>query len=82
MCAQLKFVGQLLNVGWVSSALAVQDFAMRADGSNDWSIQHDGSRHPEAKAVKGAVLDFAMLIRRQVVVTYEERRYRTWMVRK
>lgn len=28
-------------------------------GDVDWSIQPDGSRHPEWKAVKGAVIDFA-----------------------
>ena len=32
--------------------------------------QPDGSRHPQAKAVRGAVDDFATLVHRQVFVTW------------
>jgi hypothetical protein len=60
----------------------VQDFAKSVQGNNDWVVQPDGSRHPESRAVKGAVLDFATLVNRQVSITYEEPSYRTWLMRK
>ena len=50
--------------------------------ANDWLVQPDGSRHPEGKAVRGAVQDFAGLVGRQVVVTTEDPAYPTWMMRK
>ncbi len=55
---------------------------MLVDGSNDWIVQPDGARHPEEKAVRGAVLDFAAMVNRQVVVTYEDPQYPSWMMRR
>lgn len=49
------------------AASPCQDFAKRESGSNDWAMQEDGRRHPEARAVRGAALDFATLVRRQLV---------------
>jgi hypothetical protein len=45
-----------------------RDTAVLYSGQNDWIVQPDGSRHPEGKAVKGAVMDFAALVNRQVTV--------------
>lgn len=52
------------------------------NGVNDWHVQSDRSRHPEARAVKGAVLDFSTMVGRQLSITYEESSYRSWMLRK
>ncbi len=52
------------------------------DGSNSWEVQPDGSSHPEWKAVRGAVLDFAELVNRQVTITYEDPKFASWIIRK
>ncbi len=59
-----------------------RDAAVLVDGTNDWIVQPDGTRHPEEKAVRGAVLDFAAMVNRQVVVTYEDPGYPSWMMRR
>lgn len=60
---------------------ATADEVKRDNPSQDWSLCHNGSRHP--LAVKGAVDDFFMHNRRaQVVVCYREALWNTWMVRK
>ena len=48
----------------------------------DWSVSADGSR--EARGPKGAVDDFfsEACVPRQVVVTYRETVFNSWMVRK
>jgi hypothetical protein len=46
----------------------------------DWSICGDGSVQPSA--VVGAVIDFFSKQNAQVVLTYQERSFHTWMVRK
>jgi hypothetical protein len=47
---------------------------------HDWSVCGDGSVHPDG--VKGAVLDFFTEQKLQVVVTYEESGFHSWVVRK
>jgi len=48
----------------------------------DWSINFDGTRDPQGRAVKGAVLEFADMVGRQVVISYREGNWNTWCVRK
>lgn len=56
--------------------------AKLADGNNDWIIGPDGERHPEEKAVRGAVHDFSTMVDRQVVITWEDQQYPSWIMRK
>ena len=60
----------------------LQDFAKKTYSVTDWTMQADGTRHPENRAVKGAVLDFSILVNRQISITYEEVAYRSWLIRK
>lgn len=47
---------------------------------NNWSVCGDGSTHNGA--VKGAVLEFFAKRKLQVVVTYSEKAFHSWLVRK
>ena len=58
-----------LRKGGIMSGHDFRDSARLCDGSNDWLEQSDG-RNPEAKAVRGAVVDFAVLVGRQLTVTW------------
>jgi hypothetical protein len=54
------------------------------ENGNGWDLNFDGTVDPTGLAVKGAVDDFAIKIRRQVVLVYDERpsQFWTWMMRK
>ena len=60
------------------------DYVTNDDGpeqsGQDWSINYDGSI--DKRAVKGAVDDFASRTNRQVVVTYRESGWNSWLIRK
>ena len=68
--------------GGIMAGHDFRDTSLPFNGIADWSVQPDGSRHPEGKAVKGAVLDFASAVGRQVTVTWEDPGYPTWLLRK
>lgn len=51
-------------------------------GASDWAVMSNGTVHPTGKAVKGAVLDFAERVNRQVVVAYADGAWPSWMIRK
>jgi len=51
----------------------------------DWSKNFDGTVDPQGRAVKGAVLEFADKVGRQITVSYRERKgnnWNTWCIRK
>lgn len=52
----------------------------------DWYVQPDGSRRPDAKAVRSAVIEFADAVQRQITVTYRDDMmsffWETWLMRK
>eukprot|EP00993_Chasmostoma_nieuportense_P002747 NODE_3517_length_953_cov_19.216707_g3365_i0.p1 GENE.NODE_3517_length_953_cov_19.216707_g3365_i0~~NODE_3517_length_953_cov_19.216707_g3365_i0.p1 ORF type:complete len:276 (-),score=69.48 NODE_3517_length_953_cov_19.216707_g3365_i0:126-839(-) len=51
-------------------------------GKQDWAVNPDGTRRSDNKAVRSAVNEFAVKQRRQVVVTYEDGYFPTWVMRK
>eukprot|EP00906_Rhabdomonas_costata_P024264 RCo034906 len=51
-------------------------------GKQDWTINPDGSKRSDNKAVKSAVNEFARAHHRQVVITYEDGYWPSWMLRK
>lgn len=59
-----------------------RNYAKTYDGAQDWNVQPDGSKHPQQKAVRGAVEDFAALVQRQLFVTWEDPIWASWMLRK
>ena len=71
-----------IKAGGILAGHDFRDSAVQFDGSNDWIVLPDGTRHPEGKAVRGAVLDFAAAVGRQVVVMYEDPAYPSWMMRR
>lgn len=64
--------------------MAGHDFETAPDvaqiSKQDWSVCGDGSIHPGA--VVGAVNDFFTKLNMQVTVTYREKSFNTWIVRK
>lgn len=48
----------------------------------DWSKNYDGTVDPQGRAVKGAVLEFADKVGRQITVSYREGNWNTWCIRK
>ena len=48
----------------------------------DWTLNYDGTRDLTGRVVKGAVDDFAAKYHRQVVLTYREAAWNSWMIRK
>ena len=58
--------------------------ASQTKNGSGWDLNFDGTVDPTGLAVKGAVDDFAIKIRRQVVLVYDERpsQFWTWMMRK
>lgn len=65
--------------------LAGHDFVNQEDGpaqtKQNWTVS-DSFVDVGGRAVRGAVLDFANLIKRQVVITYREDSWNTWVLRK
>ena len=50
--------------------------------NQDWSLNYDGTKDLTGRVVKGAVDDFAAKHHRQVVLTYREEAWNSWMIRK
>ena len=65
---------------------AGHDYVSNDDGpmqsGENWTVNYDGTIDPLGRAVKGAVDDFARSINRQVVVTYREAAWNSWLIRK
>jgi hypothetical protein len=86
-CVALQVMQDLL-AWWPKVAddgiMAGHDFRdlLTGAGTNSWEVQPDGTTHPEWKAVRGAVLDFATMVGRQVSVTYEDPTYPSWAIRR
>lgn len=63
---------------------AGHDYVTNDDGpmqsGQNWTINYDGSIDPFGRAVKGAVDDFASSVGRQVLVTYREARWNSWLM--
>eukprot|EP01004_Peranema_trichophorum_P009145 NODE_7890_length_731_cov_22.569079_g7275_i0.p1 GENE.NODE_7890_length_731_cov_22.569079_g7275_i0~~NODE_7890_length_731_cov_22.569079_g7275_i0.p1 ORF type:complete len:173 (+),score=27.31 NODE_7890_length_731_cov_22.569079_g7275_i0:72-590(+) len=51
-------------------------------GKQDWSIMPNGSKRTDNKAVRSAVNEFASQHNRQIVITYEDGYWPTWVMRK
>jgi hypothetical protein len=65
---------------------AGHDYVSQTEGPSrmgqDWTLNGDGTRDASGLVVKGAVNDFARRVRRQVMITYQERNFPTWVMRK
>ena len=83
-----KGVTQDLDAWWPKlkdgGIFSGHDYVTNDDGpkqsGQDWSINYDGS--VDTRAVKGAVDDFASRTNRQVVVTYRESGWNSWLIKK
>eukprot|EP01012_Entosiphon_sulcatum_P033926 TRINITY_DN4295_c0_g1_i1.p1 TRINITY_DN4295_c0_g1~~TRINITY_DN4295_c0_g1_i1.p1 ORF type:complete len:274 (+),score=44.21 TRINITY_DN4295_c0_g1_i1:29-850(+) len=51
-------------------------------GKQDWAVNPDGTRRTDGKAVRSAVNEFAAQHGRQVMVTYEDGYFPSWVMRK
>eukprot|EP01006_Ploeotia_vitrea_P065912 TRINITY_DN9401_c0_g1_i2.p1 TRINITY_DN9401_c0_g1~~TRINITY_DN9401_c0_g1_i2.p1 ORF type:complete len:314 (+),score=29.95 TRINITY_DN9401_c0_g1_i2:56-997(+) len=51
-------------------------------GKQDWSINPDGTKRTDGKAVRSAANEFAASKGRQIMVTYEDGYWPTWVLRK
>ena len=62
--------------------LAGHDYVSHEEvgGRNDWTVCSDGRHEPGS--VKRAILEFSASVGVQVVVTYRERHYNSWLMRK
>lgn len=78
----------LVNDGGI---MAGHDFVTQDEGpkqtGQDWTLNYDGTVDKSGRAVYGAVIDFFnnpndTTRYRQIVVTYQEKGWYTWMVRK
>lgn len=85
-----KGVMQDLEVWWPllkeGGIMAGHDYVTNNDGpkqgGQDWSINYDGTRDPQGRAVKGAVDEFMNKLYIQISVSYREASWNTWAVRK
>ena len=83
-----KGVTQDLDAWWpklkAGGIFSGHEYVTNDDGpkqsGQDWSINYDGS--VDTRAVKGAVDDFASRTNRQVVVTYRESGWNSWLIKK
>jgi hypothetical protein len=70
----------------VGGIIGGHDYVKQNDGpkqsGQDWTLNYDGTRDKLGRAVKGAVDEFAALVYRQVVVTYRDLHFNTWLMRK
>ena len=96
MCAGLaRFRGSLLNLiqtfivsfpNIKGGIFAGHDYVTQDDGPSgsgqDWTLNYDGSRDETGLVVKGAVDQFAASVCRQVTVSYREKYFNTWAIRK
>ena len=73
-----------LKVGGILAGHDYTSCSPDCENGNGWDLNFDGTVDPTGLAVKGAVDDFAIKIRRQVVLVYDERpsQFWTWMMRK
>ena len=73
-----------LKVGGILAGHDYTSCKPDCENGNGWDLNFDGTVDPTGLAVKGAVDDFAIKIRRQVVLVYDERpsQFWTWMMRK
>ena len=68
----------LLKPGGV---MAGHDFSEASEvRGQDWSVCMDGSIHPEA--VRGAVIEFSKKHKLAIGVTYREKNFNSWWIRK
>mmetsp|Transcript_37651 Transcript_37651/g.118659 ORF Transcript_37651/g.118659 Transcript_37651/m.118659 type:complete len:268 (-) Transcript_37651:4015-4818(-) len=65
---------------------AGHDYCTNNDGprqaGDDWSINYDGTKDICERAVKGAVDDFSLYVGRQLSISYREKSWNTWVIRK
>lgn len=70
----------------VGGIMAGHDYVTNDDGplgsGQDWSINYDGTKDETGTVVKGAVDKFANMVCRQVTVSYREKFWNTWAIRK
>ena len=66
--------------------MAGHDYVTQDDGpaqtGQDWTKNADGTVDETGEVVVGAVNDFAQRVGRQVLVTYREAEWNTWLMRK
>mmetsp|Transcript_34771 Transcript_34771/g.83150 ORF Transcript_34771/g.83150 Transcript_34771/m.83150 type:complete len:279 (-) Transcript_34771:82-918(-) len=53
-----------------------------SSGGQDWTLNYDGTRDETRLVVKGAVDQFAASVCRQVTVSYREKAWNSWAIRK
>ena len=70
----------------VGGVMAGHDYVTQNDGpeqtGQDWTLNYDGTKDHTSRVVKGAVDDFAATVCRQVTVSYREKLWNTWAIRK
>lgn len=70
----------------VGGIMAGHDYVTQDDGpaqsGQDWTTNYDGTKDHTGTVVKGAVDIFAITVCRQITVSYRERFWNTWAMRK
>jgi len=73
---------KLRNGGLMCGHDFVTHFEGPMQNNERWDINGDGTVDPTGGAVKGAVVDWAILQNRQIQITYKESEWWTWCIRK